>query len=200
MNDIANKKGNTYFIEGDSVRIEFELRDGTVLNGYIDLDDLKYVLIDFRYTWRAHWSSESKAYYVESTIYLGNTKPVNFVERLHIFLLNPEHNQDVVIDHINGNTLDNRRSNLRPAWDDTNSMNRTRLNCNNKTGYRNVMFDIRKKKKPYIVQLQINGKNKRLGSFNTPEEANSFAEEMRFKYYGEFAGENNLQKKELRIS
>lgn len=193
---IARKKGNTYFIEGDSVRIEFRQKDGTILNGYIDLDDLKYSLIDFKYTWRAHWSTESKAYYVESTIYLGNTKPVNFVERLHIYLMNPEHNQNIVIDHIDGNTLNNRRSNLRIAWDDTNSRNRTRLNCNNTTGYRNVIYNKTYKKKPYHVQLQINGKNKVLGRFDDVHEAGVYAEEMRELYYGEFKGLDNLQKKE----
>lgn len=44
----------------------------------------------------------------------------------------------------------------------------------------------------WIVQLQINGKNSVLGKFplDKIEEAGKFAEEMRKKYYGEFAGKS----------
>lgn len=194
---VSSKKGNKYYIEGDSVRIEFNMRDGTVLNGYIDLTDMDKVLIDYKYTWHAHWLRLSKAYYVEATEHLSSEKGKikNRIERLHIFLLNPDHDSNIVVDHINGNTLDNRRANLRVAQTDTNAMNRTRLNCNNQTGYRNVMFDKRKKKLPYIVQLQVNGKNTKFGAFDTPEEANTLAEELREKYYGEFAGEAKLRKR-----
>jgi hypothetical protein len=42
------------------------------------------------------------------------------------------------------------------------------------------------------VQLQVNGKNTHLGRFKKDqlEEAGKFAEEMRQKYYGVFAGSN----------
>jgi hypothetical protein len=42
------------------------------------------------------------------------------------------------------------------------------------------------------VQLQINGKNTILGKFpyEQLEEAGAFAEQMRQKYYGEYAGRN----------
>lgn len=46
------------------------------------------------------------------------------------------------------------------------------------------------KTRPYHVQLQINGKNKVLGKFSDVHEAGRFAEEMRQKYYGEFAGKS----------
>ena len=196
---ITRKLGNVYFIEGDSVRIEFRMRDGTVLNGYIDFADMQKVLIDYKYTWHAHWLRLSKAYYVEATEHLGmeNGKIKNRIERLHIFLLNPEHDPSIVVDHINGNTLDNRRSNLRIAHTDTNAMHRTRLNCNNKTGDRNVIYNKAYKKKPYHVQLQINGKNTVLGKFSDVDEAGDYAEKMRQKYYGKFKGLDNLQKKEV---
>ena len=69
-----------------------------------------------------------------------------------------------------------------------NLKNRKGRNSNNKSGYRNVSWDGYK----WIVQLQVNGKNTCLGRFpeNELEQAGKFAEEMRQKYYGKFAGSN----------
>lgn len=39
----------------------------------------------------------------------------------------------------------------------------------------------------WIVQLQINGKNTKLGRFDDVDVAGKFAEEMRQKYYQNFA-------------
>ena len=74
--------------------------------------------------------------------------------------------------------------------DSNNSRNRKSRNKNNKSGYRNVCWD--KRENVWLVQLQIDGKCKRVGKFpkDQLEEAGKFAEEMRKKYYGEFAGSN----------
>jgi hypothetical protein len=89
-------------------------------------------------------------------------------------------------DHYNHDTLDNREENLRPSSNSNNNKHRKGANSNNKSGYRNVCFVEGK----WIVQLQINGKNTRLGSFDDVHEAGKFAEEMRKQYYGEYAGGN----------
>lgn len=63
-----------------------------------------------------------------------------------------------------------------------NATNRTKRNRNNTSGYRNVCWI--KSENMWVVQLQINGKNKRLARFpkDQLEEAGKFAEEMRKKY------------------
>ena len=91
-----------------------------------------------------------------------------------------------VVDHINHNSLDNRRCNLRLVDKSKNATNRSGRNINNTTGYRNVSYI--KTENKYIVQLQIDGKNKRLGAFDDVHEAGAYAKEMREKYYGDFAG------------
>ena len=75
---------------------------------------------------------------------------------------------------------------MRISNAETNSTNRSRINKNNKTGYRNIC----EVKDKLIVQLQVGGKNKLLGSFEFDdiENAYEFAKEMRAKYYGEFSG------------
>lgn len=93
---------------------------------------------------------------------------------------------DVVVDHINHDTLDNRRENLRAIEPTNNSTNRKTHNKNNQSGYRNVCW--LKVEGKYVVQLMIEGKNERLGFFDNVDEAGKFAEEMRKKYYGTYAG------------
>lgn len=45
-----------------------------------------------------------------------------------------------------------------------------------------------RQERSWVVQLHINNKNERLGYFDNVDEAGKFAEKMRQKYYGEFAG------------
>ena len=92
------------------------------------------------------------------------------------------------IDHINHITLDNRKENIRVLTKDDNNLYRKGANCNNNTGYRNVTYMKNVKKKPFQVQLRIDGENKVLGRFSNVDDAVVFAEEMREKYYGEYRG------------
>lgn len=91
----------------------------------------------------------------------------------------------LVVDHINHDTMDNRKENLRVIEPSENSMNRVGPNKNSVSGYRNVSWMNGK----WCVQLQINGVNSVLGTFDDVDEAGNFAKEMRKKYYGEFSGE-----------
>lgn len=79
---------------------------------------------------------------------------------------------------------------LRIIEQGNNLKNRKGRNSNNKSGYRNVSW--KKSENVWVVQLQINKKNTVLGKFpkDQLEEAGKFAEQMRQKYYGKFAGNN----------
>ena len=85
-----------------------------------------------------------------------------------------------MIDHINRDTLDNRKENLKPANKTNNAMNSSGANINNKTGHRNICEYDNK----LLVQLQINGKNK-IWTFALDEmdKAIEFSELMRTQYY-----------------
>lgn len=73
------------------------------------------------------------------------------------------------IDHINGNKLDNRISNLRFANDSQNQQNLRGPTKRNSTGFLGVSFNKRVKK--YQSMIRANGVNHWLGYFNTAEDA-----------------------------
>lgn len=182
---MANKKGNNYVIdeENNIVKIELRRRKGENLWTIIDLEDLEKV-INFPYTWFAKYQTLNKGFYVYASVYNSETKKYKTL-CLHQFIMNAN---GQAVDHINGDTFDNRKSNLRIVEDSDNSKNRKSKNSNNTSGYRNVSWN--KKDKKWVVQMQINKKHKTLGSFDDVHEAGKFAEEMRKKYYGEYAGQD----------
>lgn len=73
------------------------------------------------------------------------------------------------IDHINGNRADNRFCNLREATNQQNMQNLIKPQERSTTGFLGVSFD--KPNRKYVAKIRINGKNRHLGSFATPEEA-----------------------------
>ncbi len=85
-------------------------------------------------------------------------------------------------DHINGNGLDNRRCNLRPATASQNRCNRGKQS-NNTSGYKGVCWD-RKKWRAYIG---VNGKRIHLGLFDNIKDAARAYNEAALKYHKEFA-------------
>lgn len=179
-NYLINKNDNT-------AKIELRRKDGNNFWTIIDLDDLEKVM---KWTWYARFNWSNQRYYATHTLYNPETQRASQTVDLQYYLMNPSNNPNVWVDHINHDTLDNRRENLRASGNDENTKHRKGKNSNNKSGYRNVSFIKSDKKNPYHVQLIIDGKNKVLGKFSDPYEAGIYAEEMRKKYYGEFAGES----------
>lgn len=84
-----------------------------------------------------------------------------------------------VIDHINGNKLDNRVSNLRHISQRQNTLNR-RLNKNNSSGIRGVIYDSRIKK--WCARISTFGKSIHLGSFAIKEDAIKIRKQAELSY------------------
>jgi hypothetical protein len=94
------------------------------------------------------------------------------------------------IDHINGNKLDNRKSNLRPATPSQNAMNRHNIP---KSGYIGVYK--RKDNDKWSAKICINYKTIYLGSFNNLEDAIKARLKAEKEYFGEFAPQKDLFEK-----
>ena len=86
------------------------------------------------------------------------------------------------IDHINGDTRDNRIANLRPATAGENRAN-SRTNRNNHLGVKGVSLCDGK----YRARLRCRGKMYELGTFQTIEEAKAVYAEAAAEHHGEFA-------------
>jgi len=106
--------------------------------------------------------------------------------RLHRFIMgNPT---GKVVDHINCNTLDNRRENLRICTSQENSRNVHKYK-NNTSGYKGVTYDKSHTKK-WLASITVNKKVLNLGRFNTPEEAHNAYCIASKKYHGEYGRVN----------
>jgi hypothetical protein len=175
---------NEYKIKGKITILYLEKKNEEIYETIIDTEDLDK-LIKYNNTWHTFYSATAKTNYVAATKRRENSNKYNTVY-LHRLLTDAP--PDSYVDHINHNTLDNRKKNLRITTNDKNTRHRRSKNSNNKSGYRNVCWSESDNK--WIVQLQINGKNTVLGYFNDVHEAGKFAKEMRKKYYKKYAGES----------
>ena len=87
-----------------------------------------------------------------------------------------------VTDHINGNPLDNRKSNLRFCTLKENARN-CKVGKNNKTGFTGVA----KVGGKYKAQITVNRKSICLGTYEKLEDAVKARKEAEKEYFGEFA-------------
>jgi hypothetical protein len=87
-----------------------------------------------------------------------------------------------VIDHIDGNSLNNNPQNLRLVTMSENSLN-SKKRENNNTGHKNIYFH--KIHKLYVCSIKANGKKNWIGSYKTLEEAlvarNSYIEKLKIE-------------------
>jgi hypothetical protein len=85
-----------------------------------------------------------------------------------------------MLDHINGNGLDNHISNLREATNQQNMQNQTKPQSGNKSGFLGVSLH---KKGRFRADLSIDGKTIYIGLFDTPEEAHQVYLQAKRKHH-----------------
>lgn len=136
--------------------------------------------------WKWHLGSGG---YARRTIHLGRGKGKQDPKGIwmHRELMKPE--QGFFVDHINGNRLDNRKSNLRIVSNLQNCWNKRILNKNT-SGYKGVSW--KKDKMKFKAYITVNTKQVHLGYFNCPLEAAKAYDEAALKYFGEYARINHV--------
>jgi hypothetical protein len=100
------------------------------------------------------------------------------------------------VDHIDGNGLNNSRSNLRFATLSQNNMNQ-RMRPDNTSGHKGISWCPDREK--YQVYVNIDRKRKSLGRYRTLEEAIYVRDQAVKEHYGEFARENTSLPEEAQI-
>lgn len=133
------------------------------------IDDEDFTLVS-KYTWHLNHKG-----YVRSEI---RGKQV----MLHRVVMNVTDPQ-LQVDHIKGNKLDNRKSQLRICTNQQNQFNRGK-NKNNTSGYKGVKW--RADRSKWIAVINFNRKRKILGSFECPKEASKAYVTAAKNLHGEF--------------
>jgi len=96
---------------------------------------------------------------------------------LHRFLMDAQPGQ--VLDHINGDSLDNRKSNLRFCSH--------RQNMANKVGRVDALKGVTRSGKNWAAQIQTNGVHVNIGVFSTQYDAARAYDFAAAMFFGEFA-------------
>lgn len=141
----------------------------------VDRDDLDKVS---GYNWYAHKRSGGN-WYVTAWVPKGSGKSYH----MHRIIMDAP--EGMLVDHISGDTLDNRRSNLRIATKAQNCSNLTRLKSNNKSGHTGVHWSREQRK--WIASVQHNKTRHYIGAFSSIDDAVSARSVAAREVQGEFA-------------
>jgi len=143
---------NEFKVDGDIVKVYTSHRNGDISGFFIiDKDDLDRVIVR---KWRL-WKDR---------FYTGVKNPTSISQ----YIIGDSNKKDMVIDHINHNPADNRKSNLRVVPQQKNICNQV-LKTTNTSGIQGVYFDISRDK--WAVEIKSNYIKCSLGRYLLLEDA-----------------------------
>lgn len=119
----------------------------------------------------------------EGSFYIGS-RDGNKTILIHRFITGVTKRDDIV-DHINGDALDNRKENLRVCDHNKNAMNKGE-NKSNKSGRKGVFWYTYCKTPKWMATIKVDSKTIHLGYFEDFEEACDARQKAEEKYFGEF--------------
>lgn len=141
-------------------------------------------VVDFVVVSMHKWRADSHGYHSGVLLVYGKRDVRKIdgtwtTQYLHDFILNIKG-----VDHKNGNGLDNRRSNLRPANQSQNLPNQ-RKRSGVSSRYKGVTWD--KDNNKWRAQIQVDGRHIHLGRYIDETEAALAYVQAAHEYFGEFA-------------
>lgn len=161
--------------------------------GVLELPNDAHVIVDrdvyedvSRHRWHLNGDEKRGAY--PARVVVDRETGKRQIIRLHRYILNAPDGLEV--DHINHDTRDCRRQNLRLATRVQNCAN-FRIRKDSRTGFKGVQ----KEGNRYVAAIGNTrvGRSDRLGTFATPEEAARAYDREAIERYGEFAHLNFLR-------
>lgn len=175
---------NYFEVRGEIVIIFLNSEKYGAMETLIDLNDLPNVM-KFEHTWYPQPFSDRKEFYAAGKIKNKFGKRTTMF--LHRWITSAP--DDIVVDHKNHKTLDNRKTNLRLCSISENTRNQ-RNQTNKSSIFKGVHFDNNAKK--FRSQIYLNCKRIHLGLFQTEYDAAKAYNEAAIQLFGDFAKLNDL--------
>lgn len=151
---------------------------------YALVDDADYEFLK-QWCWQINW----KGYAVRS-VYLGKVDGLHKKATVFMHRILTAAPPELQVDHINCNTLDNQKSNLRLCTNGQNKSNGVSYK-NSTSKYRGVSYHKTSKKK-WLAQIQKDKKKLIIGFFEKEEDAAMAYNIEASRLFGEFARINNV--------
>ena len=128
--------------------------------------------------------------YATRNAYLGGGRknPIRKTIALHRFIMNAP--KGLSVDHINGDSLDCQKSNLRVCTHAENTRNK-RKHIPSASGYKGAYFD--KRCNLFQALIRLDGKSKSLGYYKTAKEAAKAYNNAAYEAWGQYAHLNKLE-------
>jgi hypothetical protein len=170
------------FVPHKRNRVEGDVAYLTLSKGYVAVIDASDVLLVGQYCWST-LENRNSIYAMRNSSH--NRGPRTLL--LHREIMGAP--KGMMVDHIDGDGLNNRRSNLRLATNAQNLWN-TGRRVTNSSGYKGVSFD--KQKGKWHARIRRFKKYYHLGFFDNPEQAHQAYVSAAKEFHGEFANAHQI--------
>lgn len=158
---------------------QIKLRENTF--ALVDDEDFEYLN---QYTWSVDHLDNNRNQYAKSRI---NGQQVS----MHRLIMGCKNGDGKILDHKDGNGLNNQKSNLRFC---TNSQNQKNKRASGSSKYLGVYVRFTKSGLTWVSKIKVGNKYICLGSFKREESAAKAYNRAALKYHGEFARPNIIIK------
>ena len=171
-------KNNRYEIKND-IAIGYTAKNEPF---YIDKEDLEII---YPYS----WSKDTSGYIISNSckLHSGNNTSI----KLHRLIMGVS-GYELKVDHINHDTTDNRKCNLRIVTNQQNCRNR-KPQYNNKSG----VSGVKRSHNKWTAYVYDKGENICLGQFDTIEEAIEARKTAEKEYYKEYSYDSSINQVQL---